>query len=99
MYQGLFRVKMGLCLGKNMFLNCHFCFKIDIKWVSKIWIFIKFLKLNKNIFFRVTAEDNKDSPIQKDSSSACWKHIAETALYLQRGSKKVSVSGPDMFGL
>ncbi|KRX10710.1 hypothetical protein PPERSA_08705 [Pseudocohnilembus persalinus] len=57
------------------------------------------LKGKNKPLFKVTAEDNPNKPVTADSSSQCWKIIAEAAKKLNYGQKKVSISGPEMFGL
>ena len=51
--------------------------------------------------FRVTSSEEPDNPIVKESTSGCWLEFAKKIEVLQnlRKGGKVTVSGPDRYGL
>jgi hypothetical protein len=51
--------------------------------------------------FRVTSSEDPDNPVVKESTSGCWLEFAKKIEVLQnlRKGGKVTVSGPDRYGL
>ncbi len=51
--------------------------------------------------FRVTSSEDPDNPITRESTSGCWLEFAKKIEEIQKMRKggKVTVSGPDRFGL
>jgi hypothetical protein len=50
--------------------------------------------------FRVTSYEDLEHPITRDSCSGCWLFVCEKVNQLSDHKKeKVTVSGPDRFGL
>ncbi len=51
--------------------------------------------------FRVTSSEDPNNPIVKESTSGCWLEFAKKIEVIQnlRKGGKVTVSGPDRYGL
>lgn len=51
--------------------------------------------------FRVTASEDPENPVTKDSTSGAWLEFAKRIELIQnkRKGEKVTISGPDRYGL